>query len=133
MSSKYTRSSAIVAATPAASLVGKEGYGVTLSSVATVLTATISASATVVCKGIVLEGALTTGKASIGIIGALAGPVRVVLGGAVSAGDALCQNNDGTWITDAGAGARVKSFIALEDGVAGQSIEAANLTPVTLA
>jgi hypothetical protein len=132
MSSKYTRQSAIVAATPAATMVDKEGYGVTLSSVSGVLTATIGASATVIATGIILEGAATTGKASIGIIGALAGPVRVKLGGAVSAGAALCQHTDGSWVTDPASGGRVKSFIALEDGASGQLIEAANLTPVSL-
>lgn len=128
MSSKYTRSSAIIALTPAASMVDKEGYGCTFSGD----TATISSSATVVCTGIILEGAATTGKATIGIIGALAGPVRVCLGGTVTKGAALVQHTDGTWITDPASGARVKSFIALESGVSGQLIEAANLTPVTL-
>jgi hypothetical protein len=128
MSSKYTRASAIIALTPAATMVDKEGYGCTFTSD----TATISSSGTVICTGIILEGAATTGKASIGIIGALSGPVRVCLGGAVTKGAALVQHTDGTWITDPTSGARVKSWIALETGVAGQLIEAANLTPVTL-
>ena len=132
MSSLYSRGNAIVAATPAADQSGKEGYGVTLSSVGGVLTATLGASATVIAKGIILEGAATTGKSSIGIIGALGAPVRVKLSGAVSAGDALIQAADGTWVADTGSGGRVKSFIALEDGVSGQLVDAANLTPVSL-
>lgn len=128
MSSKYTRGNAIIALTPAATMVDKEGYGCTISGD----TATIGASATVICTGIILEGAATTGKASVGIIGALGGPVRVKLGGAVTKGAALVQHTDGSWITDPGSGARVKSWIALESGASGQLIEAANLTPVTL-
>lgn len=128
MSSKYTRSAAIIALTPAATMVDKEGYGCTISGD----TATIGASATVINTGIILEGAATSGKASIGIIGALGGPVRVMLSGTVTKGAALVQAADGSWVTDPASGARVKSFIALESGVAGQLIEAANLTPVTL-
>lgn len=128
MSSKYTRGNAIIALTPAATMVDKEGYGCTISGD----TATIGASATVICTGIILEGAATTGKASVGIIGALAAPVRVCLGGTVTKGAALVQHTDGSWITDPATGARVKSWIALESGVSGQLIEAANLTPVTL-
>jgi hypothetical protein len=128
MSSLYSRTSAILALTPAATMVGKEGYGCTFSGD----TATISSSASTICTGLILEGAATTGKASIGIIGALGGPVRVCLGGTVTKGAALVQHTDGTWITDPGSGARVKSFICLESGVAGQLVEAANLSPITL-
>lgn len=132
MSALYSRGNPVVAATPAADQRNKEGYGVTLSSVSGVLTATVSSSATTITPGIILEGANTTGKSSIGILGTLPAPVRVKLSGAVSAGAALCQAADGTWITDAGSGARVKSFIALEDGVSGDLIEASPLTPITL-
>jgi len=128
MSSKYTRASAIIPLTPAADLTGKEGYGVTFAGDV----ATLGASATTINTGVILEGANITAKSAIGIIGALAGPVRVALGGTVAKGDALIQKNDGTWLTDPGTGARVKSWIALEAGVAGQLIEAANLTPVSL-
>lgn len=128
MSSKYTRGAAIIALTPATDLTGKEGYGCTIAGD----TATIGASATVINTGIILEGGATTDKISVGIIGALGAPVRVALGGTVTKGDALIQKNDGTWITDPATGNRVKSFIALESGVATQLIEAANLTPVSL-
>jgi len=129
MSSKYSRQDAIIALTPAADMTGLEGSHCTFTGD----TATLGASTTVISTGIILEGAKTTTKASIGIIGALAGPVRVLLGGTVAKGDGLVQKSDGTWITDPGTGTnRVRSFIALEAGVATQLIEAANQTPAYL-
>jgi len=108
--------------------VDKEGYLVNLAGE----TATISSSATVVAKGVILEGALTTAKSSIGILGALAGPVRLKASGVIAKGAAVQQAADGTILTDATTGARVLVGIALEAAVADQLIEVATFTPTTL-
>jgi len=124
-----TRDDAVIRLTPAADYTEKEGYGVTIAGDV----ATLGASATVINRGIILEGGTVDQEISVGILGALKGTCFVKLGGAVTKGDALIQKNDGTWVTDTGAGARVLSLTALETGVANDLIEAAPLTPVTLA
>lgn len=132
-SALYCRNNAVVPATPAADQTDKEGYTVNLTSVAGVLTATVSTSATVVVEGVILEGRTTSGKSSIGIFGTMSGTVRLKLSGTVSAGDKVQQAADGTVVTDAAAGARVLVGVALEDGVSGDLIEVAPFTPLTLA
>jgi hypothetical protein len=130
MSSAYfSRDNAVLPFTPAADYSDKVGQSVTLSGV----TATLSASATTVARGIILDGGVDAdSQISVGIISALGAPVRVKLGGTVAAGAMLVQHTDGTYITDPGSGARVQSFLALEAGVAGELIEAAPQTPLTL-
>jgi hypothetical protein len=129
MSSLYSRGNAILPFTPSATHVDKEGYLVTLA----VETATISASATVPATGVILDGRPTTGKSSIGILGALAGPIRMRASGTITKGDRLQQAADGTVVTDVGAGTgRVVVGVALEAAVTGQLFEVASLTPMIL-
>lgn len=129
MSSLYSRGNAILPFTPSADHTDKEGYLVGLA----VETATISASATVPAKGVILDGRPTTGKSSIGILGALAAPIRMRASGAITKGDRVMQAADGTVVTDAGPGtARVVVGIALEAAVAGQLFEVAALAPMIL-
>lgn len=121
---------AILSLKTAADYSDKEGYGVTIAGE----TVTLGASATVVNRGIILDAAPSGQRITVGIIGSLKEGCHVKLGGVVSRGDMLTQKNDGTWVTDPGAGtARVQSFYANEDGVAGDLIEAFPQTPLTLA
>ena len=82
MSSLYARGNAIIPFTPSASQEDKEGYLVDLAGD----TATISASASVPAKGVILEGQKTDGVSSIGILGGLAAPVRLRAGGTIAKG-----------------------------------------------
>lgn len=125
MSALYTRENAVIPQTPSVTHVSKEGYLVDLADG----TATISSSATVPAKGVILEGQATTGEDSIGILGALAGTVRLKTSGAITKGAQVCQAADGTIVTDAGSGARVAVGIALETGASGDLIEVATFTP----
>lgn len=133
MSSLLARGKAILPIVGATDLTAKRGALVTLSDVGGVLTATLSASATVKAKGVVLDGAPTTAKSSIGILGALDGTVYMKAGGAITQGDFVQQGADETIATDAGAGARVLVGVALQTGVSGDLIEVAPLAPLTLA
>ena len=129
MSALYARGNAIIPLTPNETHVDKEGYLVTFSGT----TASLSASATVVATGVILEGQATTGKSSIGILGALAGTVRLKASGTITAGARVQQSTDGSIVTDAASGARVVVGVALESGVSGDLIEVATFTPTTLA
>jgi CBS domain containing-hemolysin-like protein len=128
MSNLFTRDSAVVALTAAADYSAGRGKAVTISGD----TATLSASATVVAPGIILEGAESGGTVTVAILGAVGGTVMAKLSGSVTKGARMQQSTDGTWVTDAATGSRVISLIALETGVSGDLIEAATLTPVTL-
>lgn len=124
------REDAIVAFTPAADYSAKAGYLVDLASE----TATISTSATTPAKGVIVEGNETTAgyaseKVAVAILGAVAGSLYMRAGGAITKGDQVCQNTDGTIITDAGTGARTAVGIALETGVSGENISVAPITP----
>lgn len=127
------RDAAILPFTPAADYLTKKGYLVTLSG----NTATLSASATVRARGVILEGnrssaGYATEEVTVGILGAVAGTVPMKLSGTVTKGDALQQHTDGTVITDAGSGSRVIVGIALESGVSGDIIEVAPQSPLPL-
>lgn len=127
MSSLYSRGNAILPFTPSATHVDMEGYTVNLAGEV----ATISASATVPVTGVILDGALTTGKSSIGILGGLAAPVRLRASGVIAKGAEVQQAADGTVVTDAGNGnARLIIGVALEAAVAGQLFEAVTHKPV---
>jgi hypothetical protein len=126
MSSLYARGNAIVPFTPSASQEDMEGYLVDLAGD----TATISSSASVPAKGVILEGQETTGVSSIGILGGIAAPVRLRAGGTIAKGAEIQQNTDGTLITDAGSGARLIVGVALEAAVAGQLFDAVTHTPI---
>lgn len=126
------RSNGIIKATPAADYSSHEGYGMTLAVASNVLTATVSASASVRIKGIVTEAGTVAQGVSLAVPGNCPGGVHVKLGGTVAAGAFIQQHTDGTFITDAETGARVIVGIALEGGVAGDLVEALLQTPVTL-
>lgn len=132
MGKKY-RADATVSLTPAADYTAKVGYLVDIASG----TATISSSATTRVKGVIVEGNDTaagyaTEKVAVAILGAQPGTVPMRCGGAITSGAAVCQNSDGTIITDAGSGSRVQVGIALETGASGDNIEVAPLTPLPL-
>lgn len=132
MSPLLVRGEAIVPATGATDLTDKKGCLVTLSSVSSVLTATLSASATVVAKGVVLDGGTTSNKSSIGILGALSGNVYMKAGGTILAGAFVQQNSDETVVTDAGTGARVLVGVAIEGASSGDLFEVAPFAGITL-
>ena len=102
----------------------------------------VSASATVPATGIVLDarkrtvGSVTTYDNTIGILGALPGPVRAILSAgsaAVTFGDKLQQAADGTLTKDLGAGnARVTVAICtdLNGAIASDLCEVSFITPV---
>ena len=124
------RDNAILPLTPAADYTGKEGYFVKNngSGLATLCTGTTDAP-----LGVITEGASTTGKVSVAIHGAgLAGTVKVKITssspGTIVLGSPLeLAAEDGTVKLGTGGGATVVA-IALEEGAAGELIEAA-LTP----
>mgnify|MGYP000414365750 CR=1 FL=1 len=131
-SALYSRGNAIIPALGATTLVDKEGYTVTLGVSSSNLTATLGASASVPSTGVVLEGAVAASLSSIGILGALAGPVRLKTSGVIVAGARVQQAADGTIVTDAGTGARVVIGVALESAASGDLIEVATHAPLTL-
>lgn len=126
------RSEGYIKAAAAADYSNNEGYGVNLTSVSGVLTATVSSSATVVIEGIIAEAGTVAQTVGVVIPGSAPGSVHVKLSGTVAAGDKIQQAADGTFVTDAGTGARVVVGVALEAGVSGDLIEMAMQTPVTL-
>lgn len=126
------RSTGTIKATTAADYSDKEGYGVTLGVTSGALTATVSASATAPIEGIISEAGTVAQGVSVCIPGSEPGGIHVKLSGTVTAGDKLQQAADGTFVTDAGTGARVVVGIALESGVSGDLIEMLMQTPVTL-
>lgn len=121
---------AIIAQTPSATHVDKEGYLVTMASG----TATISSSATVPATGVILEGRTTAGKSSIGILGCLSGLVRLKCSGTIAEGARVQQHTDGSVVTDAGTGARVVVGVLVQPGgaVSGDLALVAPITPLTL-
>jgi len=129
MSRQY-RTNAIIAQTPAADYKASRGYLVDLAAG----TATVSSSATIAAKGVILDGIFinagsTTEKVSVGILGAIAGTVPMRLSGTVAAGAFVVQSTDGTVITDPGTGARNVVGVAIEGGGTGENIEVASITP----
>jgi hypothetical protein len=113
MSSSLYDGSPIIPLTPSASHLDKEGYTGAFSGD----TFTISASATLPSTGVILEGALPTGKSAIGILGALQRPVRLKTGGPIAKGDRVKQHTDGTVISDS-PGPRQVLGVALEPAAA---------------
>lgn len=133
MSSLKSRADGVISAAGATDLSEKKGYLVTLGVTGGLLTATLSASATVPATGVVLDGDVAAGNSSIGILGATAGTVRIKTSGAITAGARVQQAADGTIVTDAGAGnARVVVGVALETAASGDLIEVAPLAPMIL-
>lgn len=128
MSATLARNNAILRFAPSADQRERDGYLVDIAG----NTATVSASATVPAKGLILDGDREGGASSIMILGPAAGTVRVRLSGAVTKGDRLQQAADGTLVADAGSGARVVAGVAMEDGGAGWLIEAVMHMPIPL-
>lgn len=124
------RTNGIIKATPAADYSAYEGYGVTLSVVSGVLTATLSASATVPIEGIIVEAGTVAQGVSVLIPGNESGSCDVKLSGTVTAGDKIQQAADGTFVTDAGTGARNVVGVVVESGVSGDLVEAFTYTPL---
>lgn len=120
------RKEAIIALTPAVDHSAKEGYFIVLTAGLPV----VSASASDVPFGILIDGEAANGVDSVGVCGGNLPTVRVKLSGSVSKGQTLQLHTNGSAVVDAGAGARVVVAQALEDGVSGDLIEAVILTPV---
>lgn len=125
-----TREEAIIPLTPAADYSAKRGYTVTVSGE----TATLSSSATVPAKGVILEPNRTsagyaTEQVTVGILGGFAGSVLMKTSGAITKGDLVQQAADGTIVTDAGTGARTVIGVALDTGVSGDLISVAPFAP----
>jgi hypothetical protein len=125
-----TQKCAVIALTPAADYSASKGYLVVVASD----TATINASATVIPKGVILEGNETTAgyateKVSVGILGSGLGAVQMRAGGAITKGDFVANHSDGTVVTDPATGQRNVVGVALETGVAGENISVAPITP----
>jgi hypothetical protein len=129
MSALYKRQPVVIPLTPSADQSGKEGYTVGIAGEV----ATISASATVPVRGVILDGNDVDGKSAVGILGALEGSVLMKTSGVITKGDRVMQAADGTILTDAGANARVLVGVAMESGAAGELIEVATHVPLTLA
>lgn len=79
--------------------------------------------------GLILDGEPQGGQDSVAICGGNAGSVRVKVGGPVAKGAYGQLENDGTVITDSGAGARVIVCRFLEDGVEDELVEAILINP----
>ena len=96
----------------------------------------VNDSATVPAAAVVLDGNAAGKPTSVGILGALPGPVYLKLSAATAAvkqGDRLQQAADGTFTKSLGAGnARVDVAVgtAPNGGVAGDLVEAATLAPM---
>lgn len=122
------RNKAILALTPTATHVDKEGYCVKASAGSVALLAADSDEP----FGVVMEGAATTAKDSVAVCGGGL-CVRVKLDatpGAVVMGSRLMSLSGGTFKLDPGSGARWIPAIALESGSAGELIEAVLVKPM---
>jgi hypothetical protein len=125
----------VISLTPAADYTAKLGYLVTHDGT----TATLSASATTRANGVILEPNRTAAgyaaeKVTVGLLGAMAGTVRMCAGGVIAAGAWVQQDSDGQVLTDAAAGARVIVGQALEAATAaGDLIEVAPCSPLYIA
>jgi hypothetical protein len=121
------RADGLVQLTPAADYTNHEGYGMTWTGDV----CTVSASATTQIRGVIVVGGTVAQGVTLAVLGATNGAINFKLGGAVTRGDKLCQHTDGTFITDAGTGARVMVAIADQSGVAGDLIRGYPITPIT--
>jgi hypothetical protein len=81
---------------------------------------------------VVLDGDTTSGKSTIGLLGAMNGTALVKTSGAITAGALVAQSTDGTVVTDPGTGGRVIVGVALQTAVSGDLIEVALRTPQNL-
>ncbi len=105
----------------------KEGYAVKASSGKAALVAT---GATDIPIGVIRLGGASGALSDIALPGDI---VPVKLGGTVVALAHGQAENGGTFITNAGTGARVLSVLFLEGGVAGDQVDALVITPIIYA
>lgn len=129
MSSLFRRDNAVIPFTPSADHSEKKGYLVDLAGEV----ATISASATVPAKGVILNGEDVDGQSAIGILGPINGTVLMKSSGVIAKGAFVAQHTDGRIKTDPAAGARVLVGVALEAAVADDLIEVAPFAAKVLA
>jgi hypothetical protein len=127
-SSLLARESAVIPLVAAADQTDKEGYFVEIASNTT---ASICNSATDAPFGVILDGAAAAKTSSIGVLGGLAGTVRVKLGANITNLATMLQlRADGTAGPDAGTGARVLVGRPCELGSTDEKIEAVVFNPV---
>lgn len=101
----------------------KEGYAVNASSGKAVLVT----AATDLPIGVIRRGGASGALSDIALAGEI---VPVKLSGNVTKGAHLQIAADGTFVTNAGSGARVLAAIALETGVSGDQVDALIITPI---
>ncbi|MFO7534720.1 MAG: hypothetical protein R6X19_03395 [Kiritimatiellia bacterium] len=124
-----SKTNGIISMTPGADHSEKEGHFVNGSAGKPV----VCAAATDKPIGVLLDGEATTGKDTVALCGATSGTCLVKLGGAatkLSHGELVAG---GTVKNDTGAGARILCCTFLEDGVEGELVEAAIITPIVIA
>lgn len=128
--STIVRTNGLLSLTPTADHTGKEGYFVEYSSGS----AAICNAATDLPIGVITDGQTTSGKSSVALNRGFGGTVRVKVTtsspGTINAGTKLQLKSDGTVQADGATGARVLVAIALEDGAAGELIEAVLIEPI---
>jgi hypothetical protein len=125
------RSTSVFPLTPTADHTGKEGFFILPTG------ALVSSATAALPLGVILEGAETTGKDSVGLPN-IEGTVKVKLSatpGAVIAGSFLVLDGTtfGTAKLDPGSAARIQVARALEAGAANELIEAYLVHPAVLA
>lgn len=121
------RTSQIITLVPTADHTGKEGYAVKNSSGS----AALGAAVTDVPIGVITEGATTSARDSVALMG-YAGTVKVKLGsspGSVVAFSKLEMGTNGTANLASGTTGRIIFAEALESGSANELIEARLLQP----
>lgn len=124
MSALTTRANGIVAVT-GVDLSTKTGYLVKESSG----TVAVNDSASAVALGVVLSGEVAAKDSAIGVLGAVAGTVKIKTSGAITKFNRVQQAADGTVVADAGTGSRVIVGVALESAASGDLIEVATFAP----
>lgn len=124
MSALTTRANGIVAVT-GVDLSTKTGYLVKESSG----TVAVNDSASAVALGVVLSGEVAAKDSAIGVLGAIAGTVKLKTSGAITKFNRVQQAADGTVVADAGTGSRVIVGVALESAASGDLIEVATFDP----
>ena len=132
MSTLFIRDTAVVAVTPAADHREKRGFLVEIDGNGK---AAVINSAADLPFGVILDGQNSSdanAQDSIGVLGGNLGTVPMVAGAAITKGQRLQAQNDGTVIPDAGSGARVIVGRALEDAAATERFEAVGFAPVAL-
>jgi len=132
MSSLFIRDTAVVALTPAADHTEKRGYLVEIDGNGK---SAIINSAADLPFGVIVDGqdsAVANAQDSIAVLGGNIGTVPMVAGAAITKGQRLQSQNDGTVIPDAAAGARVIVGRAMEDAAAGERFEAVGYAPIAL-